>query len=60
MDPQAVVSLAQVQVLLVPIGPIGKGTFDKWVSMIRGFDAVKLEDIPRGMRGEKGESLVPR
>ncbi|KAJ3829021.1 TRAPP II complex [Lentinula raphanica] len=45
MDTHVFASLAQIRVLLVPVGSISQQTFEKYASEIRTFDAIRLGDI---------------
>ncbi|KAF5391257.1 hypothetical protein D9757_001865 [Collybiopsis confluens] len=45
MDTHVFSSLAQIRVLLVPIGTISQQTFEKYASEIRSFDAIRLADV---------------
>jgi trafficking protein particle complex subunit 9 len=56
MDTHAFASLAQVQILLVPVGSIPQQTFAKFASEIRSFDSIRLGDIPEGPKDERGTS----
>ncbi|KAJ3715606.1 TRAPP II complex [Lentinula guzmanii] len=53
MDTHVFASLAQIRVLLVPIGSISQQTFEKYASEIRTFDAIRLGDI--AVEGTKDE-----
>ena len=47
-------SLGIIQILIVPVGNVKKRTFDKWASLIRSFDIVRLGDIPPDSRDDRG------
>ncbi|KAJ4487929.1 TRAPP II complex [Lentinula aciculospora] len=53
MDTHVFASLAQIRILLVPIGSISQQTFEKYASEIRSFDAIRLGDI--AVEGTKDE-----
>jgi trafficking protein particle complex subunit 9 len=55
MDVPAFASLAQVRILLLPIGNIPRETFNKWAAQIRTFEDVRLGDIPSDGRDERGQ-----
>ncbi|KAF8759071.1 hypothetical protein RHS01_02413 [Rhizoctonia solani] len=46
MEAAPFATLGHVRVLLVPVGPIRKPTFDKWAALIRSFENIRLDDIP--------------
>ena len=54
MDHFAFASLAQIQILLVPVGSITKSFFDKWAAEIRSFDSIPLGDITVGDKDQRG------
>ena len=55
MDTHVFASLAQIRILLVPIGTISQQTFEKYASEIRTFDAIRLADVAvEGNRDERG------
>ena len=62
MDHFAFASLAQVKILLVPVGSITKFHFDKWAAEIRSFDSIPLGDITVGDKDQRGmqRAFVPR
>ncbi|KAG8890406.1 hypothetical protein FRB99_003869, partial [Tulasnella sp. 403] len=45
MDGTSFASLAQVRILLIPVGNIHKATFEKWADVIRSFDHIRLDEI---------------
>ncbi|KAF9075275.1 TRAPP II complex [Rhodocollybia butyracea] len=53
MDTHVFASLAQIRILLVPIGEIAQATFETYASEIRSFDALRLSDI--AVEGNKDE-----
>ncbi|KAJ4474536.1 TRAPP II complex [Lentinula lateritia] len=53
MDTHVFANLAQIRILLVPIGAIPQQTFEKYASEIRSFDAIRLGDI--AVEGTKDE-----
>lgn len=62
MDYFAFASLAQIKLLLVPVGSITKFHFDKWAAEIRSFDSIPLGDITVGDKDQRGmqRAFVPR
>lgn len=55
MDTHVFANLAQIRILLVPIGAIPQQTFEKYASEIRSFDAIRLGDIAvEGTKDERG------
>lgn len=54
MDNHAFASLAHVQILLLPVGATPQASFERCVSEIRGFDTIRLGDIPTDAKGERG------
>ncbi|KAJ7452373.1 TRAPP II complex [Mycena galericulata] len=57
MDAHPFASLAQVRVLLVPVGTIPKSSFDKYAAEIRTFDTIRLDDIPADNKDEKARFM---
>ncbi|KAL0581718.1 hypothetical protein V5O48_000300 [Marasmius crinis-equi] len=53
MDTHVFASLAQVRILLVPVGPISPDLFEKYASEIRSFDSIRLGDIPEATNDER-------
>ncbi|KAJ8078800.1 hypothetical protein AAF712_001246 [Marasmius tenuissimus] len=53
MDTHVFASLAQVRILLVPVGPISPDLFEKYASEIRSFDSIRLGDIPEATSDER-------
>ena len=54
MDTHTFASLAQLRILIVPVGTIPQSTFDKYAAELRTFDAIRLGDIPADNKDEKG------
>ena len=52
MDAVNFTSAARIRVLLVPVGPIKKATFERHVKMLRQHNSVKLEEVWMGPRTE--------
>ncbi|KAF9137852.1 hypothetical protein BGX30_009846 [Mortierella sp. GBA39] len=52
MDAVNFIAAARIRVLLVPVGPIKKATFERHVKMLRQHNSVKLEDVWMGPRTE--------
>lgn len=59
MDNHAFASLAHVQILLLPVGTASQASFERYASEIRGFDTIRLGDIPADAKGERGRLLDP-
>ncbi|ESK96998.1 hypercellular protein [Moniliophthora roreri MCA 2997] len=53
MDTHVFASLAQVRILLVPVGPISSHSFEKYASEITSFDSIRLGDIPEATNDER-------
>ena len=62
MDHFAFASLAQINILLVPVGSITKLLFDKWAAEIRSFNCIPLGDITVGDKDQRGvqRAFAPR
>ncbi|KAF8951603.1 hypothetical protein BGZ52_010731, partial [Haplosporangium bisporale] len=52
MDAVNFISAARIRVLLVPVGPIKKATFERHAKMLRNHNSVKLEEVSMGPRTE--------
>lgn len=46
MDAHVFASLAQVRILVIPVGPISQQSFETYASEIRSFDTIRLGDLP--------------
>ncbi|KAF8844938.1 hypothetical protein BDN67DRAFT_942470 [Paxillus ammoniavirescens] len=57
MSSYAFASLAQVRILLLPVGPIPRATFDAYAAEIRTFDSIRLGDIPGGAKDERARFM---
>ncbi|GAA6003089.1 hypothetical protein JCM10207_001980 [Rhodosporidiobolus poonsookiae] len=44
---------AKVQILLVPVHPIKKSRFERYVQLLRRFERIPLADVPPDRRGER-------
>ena len=55
MDHLAFASLAQIKILLVPVGSVPKYLFDKRAAEIRSFGSIPLGDITVGDKDQRGE-----
>lgn len=53
MEPFTYASLAQIRVLLLPIGNIRRSTFETWAQDIRSIDNVQLGDITTDVKDER-------
>jgi len=58
MDHLAFASLAQIKILLVPVGSIPKSLFDERAAEIRSFDSIPLGDITAGDKDQRGTQRV--
>ena len=45
-------SLAHIPVLLLPVGPIPRSTYNKWATHVRKFNEIRLSDVQGDGRGE--------
>ena len=52
-------SLGHVRILLIPVGNIKKQSFDKWATLIRSFESIRLGDIPPDGRDDRGQYPSP-
>ncbi|KAF9929847.1 hypothetical protein FBU30_001160 [Linnemannia zychae] len=52
MDAVNFIAAARIRVLLVPVGPIKKATFERHVKMLRQHNSVRLEEVWMGPRTE--------
>ncbi|KAG8733709.1 hypothetical protein FRC11_003864 [Ceratobasidium sp. 423] len=57
MEAAPFATLGHVRVLLIPVGPIRKPTFDKWAALIRSFEHIRLDDIPPDPREERARFM---
>ncbi|KAI0054107.1 hypothetical protein FA95DRAFT_1591856 [Auriscalpium vulgare] len=57
MEYHAFASLAHFRILLVPVGPISRATFDQWVAEIRTLENIRLSDIPPGTKDDKARFM---
>ncbi|KAF9264661.1 hypothetical protein L218DRAFT_861806 [Marasmius fiardii PR-910] len=55
MDTHVFASLAQVRILLVPVGSIPSTLFEKYASEIRSFDSIRLGDIPEATSDDRAQ-----
>lgn len=58
MDAVNFTSAARIRVLLVPVGPIKKATFERHVKMLRQHNSVKLEEVWMGPRTENCKDSI--
>lgn len=54
METNAFASLAQINIIIIPVGSISKPTFDKWTAAIRSFESVSQVDIPPARQEDAG------
>ncbi|KAG8684318.1 hypothetical protein FRC08_013753, partial [Ceratobasidium sp. 394] len=57
MEASPFATLGHVRILLVPVGPIRKSTFDKWTALIRSFEHIRLDDIPPDPREDRARFM---
>lgn len=57
MNSHAFAALAHIQILVLPVGPIPRATFEKYAAEIRTFDSIRLGDIPTGMKDERARFM---
>ncbi|KAM0789161.1 hypothetical protein ACM66B_000010 [Microbotryomycetes sp. NB124-2] len=53
LDPSAFSDAARINVLLVPVHPIKRRTFEQHVKQLSAFDRVPLADVPADPRGDR-------
>lgn len=58
MDPLVFASLAQIRILLLPVGKIRRADFNKWAEEIRSFDSIRLGDIPADPQEDRGKHHI--
>lgn len=56
-DINSFASLAQIQILLLPVGATPQAAFEKYSADIRSIDSIRLADIPADHKDEKGREL---
>jgi Transport protein Trs120 or TRAPPC9, TRAPP II complex subunit len=52
-------SLAQIRILLIPVGPIRRSAFEKYAGLVRSFEHIRLGDIPPDPREDKSAPAHP-
>ncbi|KAF7323014.1 hypothetical protein HMN09_00081100 [Mycena chlorophos] len=57
MDTHVFASLAQVRILLVPVGNVPQATFNRYAAELRSFDTIRLGDIPADNKDEKARFM---
>ncbi|KZT58996.1 hypothetical protein CALCODRAFT_219199 [Calocera cornea HHB12733] len=57
METPPFASLAQLKILIVPIGRIRPSTFEHWAALIRSFPSIRLADIPPDPRDDRARFL---
>ncbi|KAG8937942.1 hypothetical protein FRC00_008884 [Tulasnella sp. 408] len=60
MDGMSFASLAQIKVLLLPVGRISQQSFEQWANLIRSFDHIRLDEIPPDTREGQNRPLSGR
>ena len=58
MDAISFASLAQIKILLIPVGKIPKQSFEKWSALVRSFEHIRLDEIPSETREDKSKSYT--
>ena len=53
METSPFASLAQIRILLIPVGPIRRSAFEKYAGLVRSFAHIRLGDIPPDPREDK-------
>lgn len=54
MDSHRFAALAQIRLLLVPVGSITQSAFDKYAADFKAFQTIRLSDIPSDFKDERG------
>ncbi|KAF9227891.1 hypothetical protein BS17DRAFT_693370 [Gyrodon lividus] len=57
MSSHAFASLAHIRILLLPVGPIHRATFEAYAAEIRTFDSIRLGDIPGDAKDERARFM---
>ncbi|KAI0670282.1 TRAPP II complex [Trametes maxima] len=57
MEPFTYASLAQIRVLLLPVGNIRRSTFEQWSQDIKSIDTVRLGDITTDVKDERSRFM---
>ncbi|KAI0375001.1 hypothetical protein BV20DRAFT_1041173 [Pilatotrama ljubarskyi] len=57
MEPFTYASLAQIRVLLLPVGNIRRSTFESWAKDIRSIDSVRLGDLTTDVKDERSRFM---
>ncbi|KAI0636866.1 TRAPP II complex [Trametes polyzona] len=57
MEPFTYASLAQIRVLLLPVGNIRRSTFERWAQDIRSIDSVRLGDLTTDVKDERSRFM---
>lgn len=58
MDATPFASLAQIRILLVPVGSIRRSVFEKYSGLVRTLEHIRLGDIPPDPREDKSKSVI--
>ena len=53
MDGTNFASLAQIRVLLIPVGTIRRSVFEKYFGLVRSIEQIRLGDIPPDPREDR-------
>lgn len=56
MESFAYGSLAQIRILLLPVGNIRRSSFERWVQEIRNIDTISLGDLSTDVKDERCKS----
>lgn len=57
MDGTPFASLAQIRILLVPVGTIRKSVFEKYSGLVKTIEHLRLGDIPPDSREDRSAFL---
>lgn len=55
MDASPFASLAQLNILIIPVGPIRRSAFEKYAGLVQSFENIRLGDIPPDPREDKSK-----
>lgn len=56
MDGTPFASLAQIRILLLPVGSIRRSVFDKYAGLVRTLEHIRLGDVPPDQREDRSAS----
>ncbi|KAG9008552.1 hypothetical protein FRB93_006471 [Tulasnella sp. JGI-2019a] len=58
MDGNAFASLAQIRILIIPVGQISGEAYEQWASIVRSFEHIRLDEIPQETREDKSRFMT--